>query len=394
MKPGRLPLAEAAQSFGAREESMLSAPCISTCVSRTASLLRLSAVLTILIGTWSIHPAHAAQKADCSPANGVSFICGVTNVEDFAPVPNSKWVIGSDLSTASAPQGFLYLFDTARRKVTAVQPSEIAIKPDKKTYPDCPGPVDMKVFGPHGIDLTRTGGTHRTLYVINHGGRESVEVFAVDLAQTKPRFTWTGCIPAPKGFWPDAVASVPGGIVVTSLWDPTDPDRVNKLSNGQPVGGLDSWYPGKGWTPVPGTQAMSGPNGVIASPDGKQIYLALWSGKQIARIDLNQNPPKVDTVPTGILTDNVRWSPSGTEIFAGGQDATVKQVLDCFESSAANCAVPFKIDRVNPVTLKLTEVVKSGVYGVMGAGTGAIQVGNKLWVSSFRSDRIGLFPAR
>ena len=73
------------------------------------------------------------------------------------------------------------------------------------------------------------------LYAINHGGRESVEVFAVDLSQKKPKFTWTGCVVAPEGFWPDAVASVPGGgIVVTSLWDPTDPDRLNKLSNGQP----------------------------------------------------------------------------------------------------------------------------------------------------------------
>jgi hypothetical protein len=374
---------------------MLFAKRIGTCVTRTPSMLRLSAVLTLLTATWFVQPAQAAPNGDCSPANGISFICGVTNVEDFAPIPNSKWVIGGDLSTASSPQGYLYLFDTAKRKAAAVQPSEIAIKPDKKTYPDCPGPLDMKVFGPHGLDLTRTGGTHRVLYAVNHGGRESVEVFRVDLSQGKPKFTWTGCIVAPKGFWPDAVASVPGGgIVVTSLWDPTDPDRVNKLSNGQPVGGLDSWYPGKGWAPVAGTQGMSGPNGVIASPDGKQIYLALWSGKQIARIDLGQNPPKVDTVPTGILTDNVHWAPSGSEIFAGGQDATVKQVLDCFESSATNCNVPFKIYRVNPVSLKLTEVVKSGVYGVMGAGTGAIQVGNKLWVSSFRADRIGLFPAR
>lgn len=367
---------------------------IRTRVSRISRFPALSAILAAAIASWMIQPAHAAPKAECSPVNGVSFICGVTNVEDLVPVPETKWVIGSDLSTASAPQGYLYLFDTVKRTATAVQPSEIAIKPDKKTYPDCPGPVDMKVFGPHGLDLTRTGGSHRTLYAVNHGGRESVEVFNVDLTKGKPRFTWTGCVVAPKGFWPDAVASVPGGIVVTSLWDPTDPDRMNKLSNAQPVGGLDSWYPGKGWAAVPGTQNMSGPNGVIASPDGKQIYLALWSGKQIARIDLTQNPPKVDTVPTGILTDNVRWAPSGSEFFAGGQDATVKQVLECFESSAINCNVPFKIDRVNPATLKVTEVVKSGVYGVMGAGTGAIQVGNKLWVSSFRADRIGLFPAR
>jgi hypothetical protein len=90
----------------------------------------------------------------------------------------------------------------------------------------------------------------------------------------------------------------------------------------------------------------------------------------------------------------VRWAPSGTSIFVGGQDVTVKQALDCFESTAANCDVPFKIYRMDPATLKLTDVVKSGVYGVMGAGTGAIQVGNKIWVSSYRADRIGIFPAK
>ena len=338
--------------------------------------------------------ARAAPNVDCSPANGVRFICGVTNVEDFAPVPGTKWIIGSDLSTPSEPQGFLYLFDGPKRTVAAVKPADIAIHPDTKTYPDCPGPADWKLFGPHGLELTGTG-AHRKLYAVNHGGREAVEVFDVDLSRTTPKFTWTGCVVAPKGFWPDAVAAVPGGgMVVTSLWDPTDPDRVKKLSAGQPVGGLDSWYPGKGWAPVPGTEGMSGPNGVIVSPDGKQVFLALWSGKQVARIDLGHNPPKVDAVPTGILTDNVRWSPSGKEIFVGGQAATVQQVLDCFESSAANCNVPFRIYRMNPETLKMTTLVRTGVYGVMGAGTGAIQVGKTIWVSSFRADRIGIFPAK
>lgn len=341
---------------------------------------------------WISPPAHAA---DCAPVNGVHFICGANNVEDWAPVPGSKWLIGGDLAAASHPQGYLYLFDTTKKTVSAVQPSQIAVKPDKKTYPDCPGPVDWKVFGPHGLDLTRTGGKHRTLYAVNHGGRESIEVFHVDLSKKKPAFTWVGCVVAPKGFWPDAVASLPdGGIVVTSLWDPTDPDRVNKLSNGQPVGALDEWHTGKGWSPVAGTEGMSGPNGVIVSADGKRIYLALWSGKQVARIDRSVTPPKVDTVPTDILTDNVHWGPADKSIFVGGQDVTVKQAIDCFESTDVNCNVPFKIYRMDPATLKLTDVVKSGVYGVFGAGTGAVEIDHKLWVSSYRSDRIGLFPPK
>ncbi len=353
-----------------------------------------STVAMILAMTfWANNPARAASKADCKPADGASFICGATNVEDFAPVPGTKWVIGSDLAAASHPQGYLHLFDTTKRTVSDVKPSEIAIRWDKKTYPDCPGPYNVKTFGPHGLDLTRTGGEHRVLYAVNHGGREGIEVFDVDLSHGKPRFTWTGCVVVPSHFWPDGVASLPdGGIVVTSLWDPTDADRMTKLSEGKPVGALDEWHPGKGWSVVPGTEGMSGPNGVVVSADGKEIYLCLWSGKQLARIDLRSSPPKVDTVPTGILTDNDRWSPDDKSIFVGGQDVTVKQAIECFESKELNCNVPFKIYRMDPETLKLTDVVKSGVYGVFGAGTGAIQAGDSLWVSSYRSDRIAIFP--
>ena len=62
--------------------------------------------------------------------------------------------------------------------------------------------------------------------------------------------------------------------------------------------------------------------------------------------------------------------------------------------NAVNCNVPFKIYSVDPKTLKLTDVVKSGVYGVFGAGTGAIRVSNEIWVSSFRADRIGIFGSK
>jgi hypothetical protein len=114
----------------------------------------------MVLGTllWLAISAHGAAAADCSAAGHVTFICGVTNVEDFAPAPDTKWVIGSDLSTASNPQGYLYLFDTGKKTASAVPPSKIAIRPDKKTYPGCPGPVDMKTFRPHGLDLTRSGG--------------------------------------------------------------------------------------------------------------------------------------------------------------------------------------------------------------------------------------------
>jgi hypothetical protein len=349
--------------------------------------------LFALVLAWrTLQPAHAASAPDCKPAGGASFICGVTNVEDFAPIPHTRWVIGSDLSAAA---GTLFLFDTGLHAATAVSPAAFIIQPDLKTYPDCPGPPDPVKFSPHGLDLTRAVGAHPRLYVVNHGGRESVEVLIVDLTRLVPAFTWIGCLIAPPGFWPDAVASLPdGGLVVTSLWDPGDADRVAKLSAGQPVGGLDEWHPGKGWTPVSGGAGLSGPNGVIVSADGRDIYVAAWSGKQLAHIPRGPAEPKVVTVLTGILTDNVRWSPDDSAIYVGGQDASVQQVLDCFDSNAVNCDIKTKVYRADPKTLKLTELVKSGVYGVFGAGTGAVRIGQELWISSFRADRIAIFPVK
>ena len=187
----------------------------------------------------------------------------------------------------------------------------------------------MEDLGPDGLDLTRSGGERRTLYAVNHGGRSRGSVLGRPHRQ-EADIRWTGCVVAPHGFWPDAVASLPdGGIIVTSLWDPTDAQRIDKMMNGKPVGALDEWHPDKGWSEVPGSAGMSGPNGVIVSADGHEVYVGVWSGREVARISRGIGTPKMDTMPTGILTDNLRWSPNGQMIFVGGQDAPVKQVIDC-----------------------------------------------------------------
>jgi DNA-binding beta-propeller fold protein YncE len=341
-----------------------------------------------------------ATVVDGVPGEGVSFITGVRNVEDLLLVPNTKWVIGSGFTDPVHTQNYLHLFDSEKETGAAVQPSEIAIQPDTKSYPDC-APPDWKTFGPHGLGMGRTSGSHLTLYVVNHGGREAVEIFDVDLSQGRPQFAWTGCLVAPKGSWPDAVALLPdGGLVVTSMKDPTDPETNNKLLKGAPMGWIKEWHPGKGWTDIPGTEAFSSPNGVVVSSDGKYIFVNLSAGTQTARVTRGQIPPKVDYADTGGLPDNVRWSASGTSLLVGVHDVSSEEFVARSSASYAkpnaggNVNIPFKILRLDPETLQFTEVIKSGVYGVMGGGTGAIEVGNKLWVSSFTADRIAIFSLK
>ncbi|MEL6767370.1 MAG: hypothetical protein AAFP17_09335 [Pseudomonadota bacterium] len=52
---------------------------------------------------------------------------------------------------------------------------------------------------------------------------------------------------------------------------------------------------------------------------------------------------------------------------------------------------------LTPATMETSEVMPAAVYGVLGAGTSAIEVGNRIWVGSTKSDRVGIFdlpPAR
>ncbi len=114
--------------------------------------------------------------------------------------------------------------------------------------------------------------------------------------------------------------------MVTSMIDPTeiDPEDMDgsacKLLSGRPIGGIKEWHPGSGFTDIPGTESFAAPNGVLVSDDGTQIFVALSTGQQVARITWGQNPPEIDVVPTGITTDNLRWSASGATILVGGHD--------------------------------------------------------------------------
>lgn len=194
-------------------------------------------------------------------------------------------------------------------------------------------------------------------------------------------------------------------MLVTSLFDPVDPDYVAALNSGQPYGMLAEWHANSGWKEVyPNT--LAGPNGVILSKDYNTIYVANWSGKWVTRIDrstgeiathggkftiqvfemtLDGSSPPVDL---GMLADNLAWNQDGTKILAGGQTDTIEQGFACSGSAAINCTINFAIYEIDPTTMEKKLIIGPNVLGVMGAGTGALEDGHTLWVTSYRSDRI------
>ncbi|MDF2467771.1 MAG: hypothetical protein K0Q61_143 [Rhodococcus erythropolis] len=339
-------------------------------------------------GTASPEISQNAQSDDCGPSNGAEFICGVDNVEDFVRLSDGH-LLGSDLA-APGTTGHFHLFGPDR-SVRAIEPQEIIVAPNP-AYGDCAAP-DWNLFNPHGMGSLDVEGRTSALYVVNHGGRDVVELFDVDLAANAPRLTWTGCLVPPEGAWPDDVAALPNGdLLVTSLWNPDDPGKLQKAIDGAPQGQLLKWTADGRWSQLPGLDAISGHNGVIASADGTTAYMAAWSGKQLVTIDMASGA--VETTGLEYTPDNLTWSADGRSIYIGGTTANVEAALNCFTSSKVNCPeTGVRVDRYDPAAKTFETLVEGTDFGQFGMATGAIDVGDELWVNSYRSDRIAVFDA-
>ena len=266
------------------------------------------------------------------------------------------------------------------------------VRPDKATYGDCPGTPDLGKFSAHGLNL-RPGanGGPDTLYVVNHGGRESIEIFALDAKGEEPTVTWIGCAVMPPHTWPNSVAPLPdGGMVVTDMFDPQDPKALDKMNAGTNTGAVYEWHPHQGYKRVPNSE-MSGNNGIEVSRDGQWIYVAAWGNKAVVR--LSRDGAKRDALPAGFLVDNLRWAPDGT-LVAAGQNVSAKQVFDCFQSHNTRCTQPWRIVRWDTAAMRLQPIARAAGNPEFGDATVGLQIGDEMFVGTFRGDRIAYFSLR
>jgi sugar lactone lactonase YvrE len=170
-----------------------------------------------------------------------------------------------------------------------------------------------------------------------------------------------------------------GGFIGTNFLARGDNVARGRMSAGEVNGELWQWHTGKGWEKIPGSEA-SGANGLEISKDGKTLYVAAWGNQSFFKMSLGQTPVKREDIKLGFRADNVRWAPDGS-LFVTGQGGTGQ-------------AQTTNIVKIDPATLKVTEVLTQPSSPEFGAGTVTIQVGTELWVGSYRGDRIAIFPAK
>jgi len=313
------------------------------------------------------------------------YIDGLNRPEDLLNIPQTPWIIASGMGRP----GSIYSIHAQNKfwkKLSIGFSKSNAVT--NQLYKDCPAPLDVEQFSPHGINM-RFDKDQGTLYVVNHGRGETIEIFSMTIDLQGPAITWIGCIIVPEKNSPNSITPLPdGGLAITSIRDPSDKESKKKHLNGEKTGKILEWHFNEGWKIFPGSE-LSGNNGIEISPDGRWYYIAEWSGRALSRLSRNQNSPQKETVNVNFMPDNIRWSDDGYLIIAG-HGPTAAEYFNCRKESIP-CSLDSTIVEVDPKTLEVRTLREMPGDEKFGTASVAIKVGNEVFVSSFRKSRISYF---
>jgi hypothetical protein len=315
--------------------------------------------------------ARAAEAAGCETQGDLHFICGMSNVEDMLPIDDGKWIVASSMTQGSA--GF-YLIDPVSK---TSKPIALSIGKAEAPYNQCPGAPDLKTVLTHGLDVTRETHSTSLVFAVNHIGRQSVEIYR--LTPSQGTAVWIGCVVVPDGAYPNAVVNLPDhSIAVTKFVDTREKDGMADALAGKPNGLVYRWTPGAGWSEVPNS-ALPGDNGIVASADGKTLFVNAWGSSEIWRLPLS-GMGKPTKVSLNFHPDNLRWAPDGS-IFVTGQTRSS-------EALPPTDATGWSVARLDPKTMTVTPLFHYEGTAAFGYATSTVQAGHTLFIGTWRGDKV------
>lgn len=333
-------------------------------------------------------PAADPGSLDCSSAPPLAFVCGSRNPEDLARVPGTRWIVASGFAAGAG----LKLVDTKRRSLRRwYEGSAEQLRPDREAFPRCPAPVDPALFNARGLHLRAYGPGRHRLYVVNHGGRESIEVFDVDARGAEPAIAWIGCLPMPAGHAGNSVATAPdGSVFVTVLTRPGT--TITDFVLGRVTGGVYEWSrDATEFVLLQGTE-LPGNNGLELSKDGRRIYVVAFGLRQVVVYDrADTRTPLVRISAPGFMPDNLHWD--GERLLAAGMRydepacGGVRKIVDGV-ADMMTCHRGTVVAELLPEAREFRVLFDAPPNERFNAVSAAVAVGDELWMGSFRSDRI------
>ncbi len=351
-------------------------------------------LLVLLMGSpgalalaWS---APAAAETGCEPAGQYGFVCGPRSAEDLVQIPGTDWIIASGM-IADAP---IYLVDARNKTWSELYPGESPrAEQDMETYGACPGAPAPGTLISHGLNIRAHADGGATLYVVGHGGRESIEVFDVDTSGAAPVLTWRGCVLTPGGMAANSVASMADGTLLATI-PLYHGVPISAAMAGYNTGAVYRWSPGDaGFTRVEGTELPYG-NGIEVSADGTEFYIAS-SGAQRVLAYSNTNPARLlrGSKPLAFVPDNLRLGADGRLLTAGLDmndpvcgDLGLAREFKLEEFAA--CPRPFTVWSIDPQSMEGKAIATSPAIKDFSNIAIGITVGDEVWIGTFLGDRI------
>ncbi|MGV0772907.1 hypothetical protein [Mycobacterium syngnathidarum] len=363
---------------------------------RTKQVKRLFTILTgallglAVVGCSSASAATSSEQGPCAPSGGLSFVCGVENPEDVVRIPNSDWLLAGGMKPGSG----LHLVDTRAKTVSNLYPADAPKSAlDQTKYAGCPSPLDPAQADLHGLSIRQSETDRYTVYAINHGPRESVEIFNLDARTPTPSATWVGCVLMPDGLKGNGVAAFRDGTIMATV--PYMPGKTfDDVAAGKATGAVLMWTPGsEAFQVIPGAELV-GNNGIETSPDDSQFYVVSPRERRVVEFARN-NPgtPLRFAQLQGYVPDNVHWTADNQLITAGQIDGEPGcGGTPMREEALLECSRGYKVDTIDPATMIATELAAGPTTPEFPGTASAVQVGSELWLGSFYADRLAYRP--
>ncbi len=327
----------------------------------------------------------APPLMECGTHGDVEILCGTRSPEDLEVTPDGKFLIVSQFVNAGGRGGGgnsgagLGLFDMAKQTYSKMP---VSSEPRKDWGdPACPGPVGDAMV-PHGTSLSKRANGVMQLYVVNHGGRQSMEMFELRRGAGGWEAVWHGCVVAMQDY-NDVAALADGGYIATHPTALRTPgDNTNVLS-GAPSGYVARWTPGKGEAEIPGTR-VGYPNGVVVSQDGRYMYLNAWTAREVRKYDLKEGK-QTAMIKLDFMPDNLTWTDKHQLLAAGVKGSRG----DCPAGSGAPCVQAFGVAEIDPAKMEAKVIFDSEGKGPFISGVSvALQAGRSVYIGAFQGDRL------
>jgi hypothetical protein len=331
-----------------------------------------------------------ATPAACAPDSEFDYVCGAPKPEDVLAIPDSRWLIASGFVDGAG----LKLVDRMNRSLRLwYRGTPAQIDFDRKAFPQCPGPVDPALFNARGLGLRQTEPGHWRLLVVNHGGRQSIEVFDVALGEGAPLLRWRGCLPMPEGQVGNAVASFADGtVLVTVLTRPGT--TIGDFMLGKPTGAVWQWQPGEAkFSLLPGTE-LPGNNGLEVDPDQRHFYVVAFGWHAVVVYDRRHTETPVERVDApDFLPDNIHWS--GTHLLLAGMrlDEPACGGLRRVENGVADpmlCHRGWVVGEFDRAHHRIATIAYGRPQPTFNGLSAATIAGDELWLGSFQADRLAI----